>query len=1456
MLKTHTLVLIDDCVFEDNGQFIADTENILGIGALYHSRIGLSSGMNTTAEIVPVQEVVNSVFRNNTGSWGGGMYFKAETWVLRNVSVIGNIAEYGGGLVSEGPLHVVDSFFTNNQATNIVGQAIKYSEGGAIYSYKNITCVNTYFLENYGSMAGAVSLQAGRSLLLNCTFENNMANEYGAGALNLFQGSAEIRDCRFIGNVAMHVGGAIQQQYGKPSLIENSTFSNNDAFFRGGALNMNTDLEIRTSTFSNNNCFGGGQLRNNSARICFGGAIYGGAGLNMTNSGIINNTSVGWGGGIYAENTIRIDNTLLESNKAYHAGGAYASVVYSFNCTFVTNVAFEDGGALYITSPYSGTSSIATGNTFFGNSAHRGNGGAILTLSSLEVYGTSAIPSINLENDVIFIENMASSGGAISANQLNVHNCSFLSNTASQDGGAMNILQSVSSSIITNSSIVGNWAGRYGGGLYTSGLLYMSNGVVAGNTANINGGGIFAMSLIQMSSMVISCNLATFGGALYISSIENAVGVTTSSLTTTTKGYKVIGNTTVNTEESFVLGTTNNNDEDEILRVYLWSSNHFINNEAMEDCSQLYTEDGITCINSYIPYDRCSCKDVPYSVTQLQLQQLGKTADSGCVKNSTCGKNQFLYLYQCTDCTTCGDSGSVLTACTAFVDTVCQCPEGKTGNDCNMDCQMDKNCIEKADENWCSFHANGESVSPCKVCMDGYYVTNEGKCIECSTCGAQTLDTLEAGINVELCSSKGNAACTEQVHNLNSFGQQENSGLASVSLAGSVVSACNATHDAVCKCTDGYTGQTCETRCTYPRGAASLVDSYRSADGIVRCVWNRNDTQFGVSAGTCFKGFYSKSTVITGNWTYFVCTPWTLCLPGYIMEVFPTQTRDRVCAIQSNITLIFIEGYSVLNASTIETWSTTIFGASPTSYIKVTRWPYVEMSKELHPRPSRRGLNQTVAVPDTTVNRKQYLILPQSGARFILRYLQVASDDYIKYGIQSMIIDGHTYIIDTSDGDGKLSAGAIVGVCLALVTILLCFFAVLVLLHRRNQSREEGLENKMRAITKQLFKFKGSMDNEEMLRDMQQMSTPIDRDSFTILERIGAGNFGKVNKGVIFFGNQSTVCAIKVLRVRNVGMHEEEFQKEAVMLRKITHQNIVRAFGLCNDSGELFLLLEYCDLGDAKSHMESLKKPIPLRVKIIIMEQVAFGLGYLHSQNIIHRDVAARNILLQSPPAHNSAPRAKISDLGLARMTGDNNQYIKTSESSALPVRWIAPESITSFVADQSTDVWSYGITLWEILTDGTVPYPGLSNQEVLLYLRAPGADLSKLFYKPMVSLESLDQLFFTCTNVEPKKRPTFDELYFDMNNIHESLGAFNVDEKNELNFYSRDIQSRFSWMFDDQVMFDESSRKSHKVDGEMLDRAYTKLAVTPIPVSDRNKASLSNSCSRLSGQRLFNVMI
>ena len=142
------------------------------------------------------------------------------------------------------------------------------------------------------------------------------------------------------------------------------------------------------------------------------------------------------------------------------------------------------------------------------------------------------------------------------------------------------------------------------------------------------------------------------------------------------------------------------------------------------------------------------------------------------------------------------------------------------------------------------------------------------------------------------------------------------------------------------------------------------------------------------------------------------------------------------------------------------------------------------------------------------------------------------------------------------------------------------------------------------------------------------------------------------------------------------------------------------------NQGVPLLVLELCDLGDVKSYFRK-QGALPIEDLPPMCKDVACGMAFLETALIVHRDLAARNVLLTAER------RCKIADFGLSRNTGGKDYYRRNAASAPIPVRWMAPETLTHDISTLSSDRWSFGVVLWEMYTFGERPYAGQQNKEV-----------------------------------------------------------------------------------------------------------------------------------------------
>uniref|UniRef100_A0A2C9JW39 non-specific protein-tyrosine kinase n=1 Tax=Biomphalaria glabrata TaxID=6526 RepID=A0A2C9JW39_BIOGL len=220
-------------------------------------------------------------------------------------------------------------------------------------------------------------------------------------------------------------------------------------------------------------------------------------------------------------------------------------------------------------------------------------------------------------------------------------------------------------------------------------------------------------------------------------------------------------------------------------------------------------------------------------------------------------------------------------------------------------------------------------------------------------------------------------------------------------------------------------------------------------------------------------------------------------------------------------------------------------------------------------------------------------------------------------------------------------------------------------------------------------------------------------DSLHLNKVIGEGEFGVVQQAVwTTETGEKLQVAVKKLNRDKVNTGTQNFLKEVVIMQDIDHEHIVRMFGVVLDTDDSLMMVT--ELAPMRSLLECLKDPL-LRIDFSVprlcdfSQQVCDGMNYLENKRLVHRDLAARNILVFSKS------QVKISDLGLSRILGAGQDYYqsKFSVSLKLPIAWCAPESINFLKFTIASDVWSFGVLLWEMFTYGFQPWAGFTGQQV-----------------------------------------------------------------------------------------------------------------------------------------------
>lgn len=246
---------------------------------------------------------------------------------------------------------------------------------------------------------------------------------------------------------------------------------------------------------------------------------------------------------------------------------------------------------------------------------------------------------------------------------------------------------------------------------------------------------------------------------------------------------------------------------------------------------------------------------------------------------------------------------------------------------------------------------------------------------------------------------------------------------------------------------------------------------------------------------------------------------------------------------------------------------------------------------------------------------------------------------------------------------------------------------------------------------------------------------------------LGSGNFGCVKRGVLQTEKGQIDVAIKVLKNENEKLVKDEMMREAEIMYQLNNRYIVRMLGLC--SGEhLMLVMEMAGAGPLHKFLSANKETVSVENIVNLMHQVSMGMKYLEEKNFVHRDLAARNVLLVNQNF------AKISDFGLSKALGADDNYYKARTGGKWPLKWYAPECLNYHKFSSKSDVWSFGITMWEAFSYGGKPYKKMKGVEVTSFIESGGR-----MDCPAACPEPMYKLMKECWTYKHEERPDFKKV-------------------------------------------------------------------------------------------------
>uniref|UniRef100_A0A8C2AIV9 non-specific protein-tyrosine kinase n=1 Tax=Cyprinus carpio TaxID=7962 RepID=A0A8C2AIV9_CYPCA len=353
-----------------------------------------------------------------------------------------------------------------------------------------------------------------------------------------------------------------------------------------------------------------------------------------------------------------------------------------------------------------------------------------------------------------------------------------------------------------------------------------------------------------------------------------------------------------------------------------------------------------------------------------------------------------------------------------------------------------------------------------------------------------------------------------------------------------------------------------------------------------------------------------------------------------------------------------------------------------------------------------------------------------------------------------------------------------------------------------------------------------------------------------ILKRmLGEGFFGEVHEG----NGEKISVAVKTCKECAPDVREK-FVGEAVIMKNLDHPHIVRLIGVIEED-PVWIVMELCQHGELGKY---LTKNLPSVTLVLFSLQICKALVYLQGMNMVHRDIAVRNVLVATPES------VKLGDFGLSRYIEDE-EYYKASVTR-LPIKWMAPESINFRRFTTASDVWMFAVCVWEIMSRGKQPFHWLDNRDVINQLEQ-GNRLPKPEHCP----PALYSLMTRCWSYDPRERPTFTELACNISDVHQMEKELEVERERDKARNTRILEPKlnisepppkvavsFNMLFEGEFSFGPTSKedaqrlwqkeKEHMQDTLMMQKEQMeedtkwlkeeeKTAVQPTPTAELDRS-------------------
>ncbi|XP_070558907.1 hepatocyte growth factor receptor-like [Ptychodera flava] len=301
--------------------------------------------------------------------------------------------------------------------------------------------------------------------------------------------------------------------------------------------------------------------------------------------------------------------------------------------------------------------------------------------------------------------------------------------------------------------------------------------------------------------------------------------------------------------------------------------------------------------------------------------------------------------------------------------------------------------------------------------------------------------------------------------------------------------------------------------------------------------------------------------------------------------------------------------------------------------------------------------------------------------------------------------------------------------------------------HHGPSSRASAEESQETAV----YSNTAAQELEAVRHQVRDVLIDSDRIRLQSGEILGRGHFGNVLYGKYVDSRGEVIYGVAVKSLKRYANIDDvrKFLEEGVIMKSFKHDNVLGLVGVCIDQdGRPMIVLPYMKNGDLKSFVANPDRVLTVRTLITYSLHVAQGMEYLSSMKFVHRDLAARNCMVDE------SETVKVSDFGLSRDIYEQEYYASEDKQTRLPIRWMPVESIKRGIFSTKTDVWSYGVLVWELITRGELPYASIDTWDIPSYLER-GRRLPQPAYAP----DKLYDLLLQCWQENPNERPEFGTL-------------------------------------------------------------------------------------------------